>query len=606
LTTGNGTDKDITVTVLDDTEYINASDFTLKFSDFDKDGNVSDNDLIAKAKAGAYVGKAPNTPLDLTVNSLSLEKKAGAYDVTFTTNAGTSKTVKATVLGETIKANDFEIDISKVDEGGISSGDILSKSEATAYNGSDEKDTISTLAVKAVGGDTTKTTVPKTAGTYTVTLTTGNGTDKDITVTVLDDTEYINASDFTLKFSDFDKDGKVSDKELIDKAGAGAYVGKAPNTALDLTVSSPNLEKKAGEYDVTFATEAGTSKTVKATVLKETISAEDISYKLSEVPENGVSSNDILSDSKAKAWNGDDEDDVITTLKVKSVVKKTETDEPAAAAEDEPATVVPKEVGVYTVTLTTGNGTDKDITATVVDDTEYIDADNFKVDIDDIDANTGIVEKTIIELAKATAWVGADKDDTLTLSVKSVVAEGDEENVDSPKTTIDKKVGTYTVTLTTEKGKTKTVTAEVYEYPETINANDFQINIDKVDELTDDDIKDLAEASASTDKDDNLNLTVESTIEKAPGEYEVTFKTDKGNTKTITVTVVENTLNSGGDQQKPSGTDKTGTQGTDKTSKNKSDTAGTSDNFNLFLALGLAALAAAGAGVTVATRRRRG
>jgi hypothetical protein len=606
LATASGTTKEITVKVLDDTENITASNFTLKFSDFNSDGKVSDEDIIKAAGANAYVSKDPDTSLDLTVSSPNLEKKAGEYDVTFATKAGTSKTVKATVLGETIKANDFEIDISKVDEGGISSGDILSKSEATAYNGSDEKDTISTLAVKAVGGDTTKTTVPKTAGVYTVTLTTGNGTDKDITVTVLDDTEYINASDFTLKFSDFDKDGKVSDKDLIAKAKAGAYVGKAPNTALDLIVNSSSLEKKADEYDVTFTTNAGTSKTVKATVLKENISAEDISYKLSAVPENGVSSNDILSDSKARAWNGNDEGDSIDTLKVKSVVKKTETDEPAGAAEDEPATVVPKTAGAYTVTLTTGNGTDKDITATVIDDTEYVDANDFKVDIDDIDADTGIVEEKIIELAKATAWVGTDEDDTLTLSVKSVVAEGDEDNGDSPKTTIDKKVGTYTVTLTTEKGKTKTITAKVYEYLETINANDFQINIDKVDELTDDDIKDLAEASASTDKDDNLNLTVESKIEKAPGEYEVTFKTDKGNTKTITVTVVENTLNSEGDQQRPSGTDKTGTQGTDKTSKNKSDTAGTFDNFNLFLALGLAALAAAGAGVTVATRRRRG
>ena len=164
---------------------------------------------------------------------------------------------------------------------------------------------------------------------YEMMVETISGTSKTVTMHILAEhdtvneeaNEKISANDFFLDIEDV---GNMTDAEYIATANAQAW--DEDEKDLSITKVTHNIEAKAGEYTITFATNKGTETTSKVHVVSPEyvedarhnigISALDFFVTADEVKESMAISTDLKTWASAEAWNLQD-DSIIDITDVK-------------------------------------------------------------------------------------------------------------------------------------------------------------------------------------------------------------------------------------------------------------------------------------------------
>jgi spermidine/putrescine ABC transporter ATP-binding subunit len=162
---------------------------------------------------------------------------------------------------------------------------------------------------------------------YELIVETKHGTSKTVKMHVLADHDITNeAAGEKMSANDFNVDsedvGSLTDADLIARANAQAW-NSVDEADLSITSVESHLEDKPGIYDVTFATESGTSVSVKAFVVHPEyvedarhsigISALDFFITPDEVKESMAISTDLKTWADAAAWNLQDDSEVEIT-----------------------------------------------------------------------------------------------------------------------------------------------------------------------------------------------------------------------------------------------------------------------------------------------------
>lgn len=171
-------------------EAITAHDFTIFSKNVKK---LTDDYLIKKAFASAWVISNGNKVPITTVDRSKIKKKEAEYDVTFKTAKGTSITVKCTVQtevtyggqkresskanNETIAAYRFDIDVEAAQ--GLDSSDLKKLVKPEAWVRYHTKDKVAVTTVS--------TNFQPVKGSYEVTVGTAKGTEVTVTVKVIDE-----------------------------------------------------------------------------------------------------------------------------------------------------------------------------------------------------------------------------------------------------------------------------------------------------------------------------------------------------------------------------------------------------------------------------------
>lgn len=171
-------------------EAITAHDFTIFSKNVKK---LTDDYLIKKAFASAWVISNGNKIPITTVDRSKIKKKEAEYDVTFKTAKGTSITVKCTVQtevtyggqkresskanNETIAAYRFDIDVEAAQ--GLDSSDLKKLVKPEAWVRYHTKDKVAVTTVS--------TNFQPVKGSYEVTVGTAKGTEVTVTVKVIDE-----------------------------------------------------------------------------------------------------------------------------------------------------------------------------------------------------------------------------------------------------------------------------------------------------------------------------------------------------------------------------------------------------------------------------------
>ena len=132
--------------------------------------------------------------------------------------------------------------------------------------------------------------------------------------------EKISANDFYVDLEDLES-GAVGDQDFVSIANAKAW--DEENRDISLTHITHNIEKRAGEYSITFGTDKGTEVTVKVYVVHPEyvedarhnigISALDFFITPDEIRESMAISTDLKTWASAEAWNLQDDSSVEIT-----------------------------------------------------------------------------------------------------------------------------------------------------------------------------------------------------------------------------------------------------------------------------------------------------
>ena len=523
--TAAGTQATVKVTVSDDVvvdedtkEAISANDFTVGVND------VASLDLATAVKLAN--AKAWNTEDYSSVAITGFDKgdlkaERGTYDVTFSTDAGTSKSVKVTVMENSVvdddivfSANNIRVSVEEV--AGLDLAQAVRLSNAQAYRLDGSKVEIT---------DFDKSAVEEKVGTYDATFTV-EGEKYPVKVIVTDahkveNGEEIFAYDFAITTDevaglDLDKAVKLS--------GVKAYDIQTGNEVEITEFDKGNLKAEKGGYEVSFATAKGTSITVTVTVSDnvnvdqntgETISANNFFVSKEEV--DSLDKATAIERANAKAWNTSDH----------SAVEITQFDKGDLKAEN----------GTYTATFATAKGTKTEVSITVKDEVvidsdkgEGIAADGFTISIEDIDTLT--LEKAI-KLSGASAW----KLDKFNTPVEITGFD---------KSQLKKATGEYPLTFTTDAGTSITVMVNVKdsvvsENGESISANDIYVSVAEVASLDLATVIDKADAKAwiTDDPTTSVDITVfnKGNLEAKVGTYDASLATAKGTTAPIKIVV---------------------------------------------------------------------
>ncbi len=551
--TAAGTSVTVTAQVYDtrteDTankERISANNFMLGV---DEVAGLTDASTITLANAKA-ISTVDGTNVDIaSVDRSRIKAEKGIYTVIFKTAAGASVTVYATVYDkkttddakkETIAANDFRISIAAV--AGLTDSSTISEAQAKAVS------TVDGAAIEITSVDRSKIKAEK--GTYPVTFATAAGTSVTVNAIVYDVTTTetdvaVAANAFSVSVDEVIS-GKLGNNygviagdeakvKLIELAQATAWK-ISDRSHVDMGDVWTTILAKKGTYNVRFwakVTRYNASALVPVTVTDkateangERITANNFRIAASDVASMTDASTITLANASAHATS--DGANVAITSVDRSKVKA--------------------EKGTYEVTMATAKGTSVTVNATVYDQVDTqgnvaIAANAFSVSVDEVTSGTlndgAVAKDKLIELAQAAAWK---------------VSDGSVLSVASATSTVQAAKGTYDVTFTSETvdGDTATVTVPVTVTDkateangERISANNFRIAASDVAGMTDASTITLANATAHATSDGaNVAITSvdRSKVKAEKGTYDVTFKTAKGTSVTVTATVYDKTV----------------------------------------------------------------
>lgn len=336
-------------------EYIAARDFILLTSEV---SGLTDTIVKDKASAYAWNGKTKDE-LTLSADYTAIEAKEGIYDVTFTTENGTTKTVKAYVFdryvqvgNEVITADDFAVELSEVSS--LTDDKIIDLADAYAIDFNTGAD----IPVTIHAND-----IVEAIGSYDVTFTTANGTMITIRATVgnnvvVNNGKAISAADVIMteeEVAAFNEDRDLFDDDLVVRSGAAAWMvsNNASLTPIDVDSTTINIaDITPYTYEVTYSHDASVpgnidvistkanvtikgKNTVINPVHNEAIDANDFALLASEV--SGLTDEKVIELAGARAWDTNTIADVdITSVDFSAIEAKQ---------------------GVYDVTFTTANGT---------------------------------------------------------------------------------------------------------------------------------------------------------------------------------------------------------------------------------------------------------
>lgn len=531
FSTAKGTSITVNVTVKNSvvvnpntSETISANHFSLAK---EKVASLTDQEAISLANAQAFDSSTGAAVAITTVDKTQVMSQTGKYTITFKTSKGTSVSVQVSVSdnvivdsenNEQISGNNFTI--------GKDSVNALSDAQIIAYANAKASDVSTGAEVAITSVD--KSQLQAVKGSYAVKLSTAKGTSINVTVTVTDggtisteNGEMITANNF---FMSVDEVSEVTNAGLIQLANAKATSLSDGSDVQITSVDYSSLKAEVGSYSITFVTAKGTSVTVLAVVRsgsvtdsvnQEKISASDFTLTVNQVAT--VSDETLIEASQAMAISTVDNSPVDITSVDRSLLEG--------------------KVGIYPVTFKTAKGTAITVYATVKNNSvinpsneEQISANHFTLNRAEV---SSITDEQLIAKAQATA---INTTDGSAVSVK--IAD---------KTQLKAEVGSYVISFSTEKGTTVSTIVRVVDETvsdssnqETIGANNFTIGLSEVGQITDAQYIERANAKASSTADGSevaITTVDASDIKASVGTYSITFKTAKGTSITVSVTV---------------------------------------------------------------------
>ena len=486
---------------------------------------IADKSEIGIEKAISFV-KAQKGTYKMTFVSVTVDGHAASVDCEVrvkdsSTQDDTNK--------ESISANNFSITADDVAT--FTSQEAILRSQAKAIS------TIDGSEIPVTRADISKIKAEK--GTYPVVLSTEKGTSVTVVCTVTEKSspkpgeddlnkERIWANPFSISVEDAqnilsaqtDQDIALAKDKLKKLANVFAQQTVSPYDEVAVTVVDYGaLKAKKGNYDITFATDKGTSVTVRATVVDEVITEGDVAiaatpFTVSKAEVTAMNLDDsekgrvsLIKLAKANAYNKNDFsriniDEVTTDIQAKA----------GAYNVTFTATLDDKTASITIVATVTDKGSvdptptpdpdqpdpkpdpkpDPDPDPDPFPDPDPTDPDfvnvvvygnDFTVSIDEVNQynltdGSASLEK-LIDLAKAQAYTRTDRNDVEIVKATS---------------TIKAVIGTYTVEFETEEVDGKSATLEVEarvtgksvvdeKNGEKITANDFSLSKDEADAI---------------------------------------------------------------------------------------------------------------------------
>ncbi|MGX8850444.1 hypothetical protein [Amedibacillus sp. YH-ame10] len=529
LKTAKGTSITIDVTIFDESvmnpdnnEIMYANDIALSKKEVN---TLTDDMLKTHAKASA-INSETGAQVKITKVTHNIKEKKGVYEVTFFTLKKSKITVKAQVYDEgivdtdkkiAIYGNDFSLHCEEAKT--ISDANIKNKSFVYAYRidtGADI-DPNDILVTHAIEGK---------IGAYKVTFTT-DGVSLHVKAFVQDQSvevgnEHISANNFVITKEELASFTEEKAKKL---ANVNAY-STIDGTELATTADISKLEKKKGNYEVTFTTDTGNRTSIKvfAEVMdkgvvnkenKEIIYANN--FSLNKKDAKDISDDKLIQIAKAKAFNSETGASV-TILYVEHDIKAVK--------------------GEYAVTFATAKGTSVIVHANVVEhevvdsvNKEKILANDFALAIVDV---AKLNDEVLITSAKAKAY-DIDSWDEVDIHVM-------EQDIKAEK-------GYYNVTFSTVKGTRLTVKVRVYEKAngndgnkERIYANPILLSEKEAANPSDEFLIKRAQAKAyHTETGAEVKISnIKHTIRATKGVYQVTFSTQNNTNLIIEAYVYDN------------------------------------------------------------------
>ncbi len=337
---------DATTTSTDGSIVIGANNFNVTIAQAEAiQSNPTDPDVLAMVKTLANAVATDDGEKveqeDIDIQDVKVIKaENGDYLVTFTYDNGTDEAVAVQVTATVkddgagddnadqtqvpavnVTGNDFTV---KVNTPEITEEAFMTPSNADVEANYNDGSSVPSSKIDVNDADLKKLNDAIAAGetgTFEVDVTAdGETTTIKVTVTdekTVDDTkkEVIGANNFEIKLADYDKVVNSKD-ELVKRASALAYDSE---TRADVAIASAtvkNPEKKAGTYEVTFATADGTSVTVDMTIkTTPSITANDfnISIEQAQTIVNGKTNADVMDMVKELANAVAKDDDVVVT-----------------------------------------------------------------------------------------------------------------------------------------------------------------------------------------------------------------------------------------------------------------------------------------------------
>lgn len=568
--TAKGTETTVDVKVTDNEQTkdgirISANDFTISVDEVKnnifKGGTTPDKDaLVSYAKASATkVSDNSDIGIASVTSSPALEAKKGTYVLTFTSNTLGGKTAvtscKMTVNDNTgiqngirLDANDFTVSVKQVQEESLSGANanlanLIKRAKATASLEADGAAVPITAATSQIKAE---------KGTYDVTFTATYG-DKTaqatIHVTVTDnsgesenpdspDAIKIDANGFTLSVAEATtlagQTGDTQKKALIDYAQAKASK-ISDGSEIEVSEATTTVQGKKGEYAATFKA-VNNGQTAEITVVVKVVENAVRDNKDVDIYASGFSvTAKQVADEKLNN-NTEGLQALIKYANASAVLKKDQSNVGIASVQSHIRT----EKGTYDVIFTSNvpdGGTAATITIkakvtdnqTVTDDGLTISANNFTVSVEE---------------AKTLGATNPDKDKLIQLAnAHAEDKTGASIGIASVTSTIEPKVGTYTVIFTSntvnEKSVSQEVTATVTDKSESsstikLDANNFTVSIDevkthKLNSNTEGKAKliEFAHAHAELISDGTFVdiASVNTLIQPKVGTYDVTFTT---------------------------------------------------------------------------------
>ncbi|MGL5042013.1 MAG: LPXTG cell wall anchor domain-containing protein [Culicoidibacterales bacterium] len=505
-------------------ETIIANNFTLSLA------NAQSADTKALVEAAVASAKVTTTGEVVEITEATgLEGiiDSGVYSVTFKTAKGTQAIVDATIrtgvvvdplTGETIIANNFTLSLAAAQ-----SADIVVLVGAAVASA---KVTTTGEAVEIT--DATGLGTIMQPGVYKVTFKTAKGTqtvvDATINTTIVinpETSETIMANDFIMSLAEA-QSGNL--ETVITAAKASAKI-TATGVSVEITEAGGLVGiSQPGDYKVTFKTATGTQATVDATIktavatnpeVGETISADNFTMSLFDAQNaNAIA---LITAAKASAK-------VTVTGEAVEIVEAIGLDQIT-------------QPGDYKLTFRTAKGTqavvDAIIKTTVIINPEMdetIMANDFTMSL--VDAQNSDIGE-LITAASASAKVistGEAVGITFATELTGIIQSG-----------------VYKITFRTTKGTMIVVDAIIRttivndpQTTETLMANDFTMSVADAQSA---DIRGLITAAGASAKVTETGVAVDITEVMGneqfswPGEYNITFKTEKGTEVTVNATL---------------------------------------------------------------------
>ncbi|MGL4590129.1 MAG: hypothetical protein ACRCUP_07820 [Mycoplasmatales bacterium] len=268
--TVKGTTRTVIASVIDENteesneEALHAKDFTMDIKDVPglKDTVNERAEVLAWNKNS---GEILPTIADIS----NVIEKAGAYEITFTTEKGLKRTVVATVTDDNtdviditgIHGRNFKVE-KKAVAAGLTEEDVIKLADGYAW---------STVTANPIKVSTDPSVIKPEVGPYVVTLVAETGVKRTVIASVIDEEtvlteeEALNAESFIIDIEDVPSQ---SEKTITERAKAFAWSVKT-GASVETKVDYSQLKAEVGPYPVTFTTAIGTKKTVFANVVNE-------------------------------------------------------------------------------------------------------------------------------------------------------------------------------------------------------------------------------------------------------------------------------------------------------------------------------------------------